>query len=320
MFSVVVPLHDKRHTVVRTVESALRQEYPHFELIVVDDGSTDGGADELARIGDPRLRVIRQPNAGPGAARNRGIEAARHEWIAFLDADDLWLPGHLAELDRVRAAHPEAGLIGTAYLDTDPQGRFHAPPPHEGTIGTICYLDSVGRGEKPLWTSSAAIRAEVFRRTGGFPHLPSGEDSQYWARIALSWPVARSTRATAVYVHGTGGISDTAGTRWNGHELRRLDDLSPAVAFLLSRYDTLETPELRRAVDRFIDRTFDWCVRGSVRIGDFATLRALPALYPRRPPLEHRVLLSIARLPAPAARALYRLGLGLKAAGRRLRP
>src|ERR1051325_11534551 len=116
MFSVVVPLWNNRATVRETVASALAQHFADFELIVVDDGSTDGSVETLAGMDDPRLRIVRQANAGPGPARNAGIAAARADWIAFLDADDLWLPDHLAELDRVRTRFPDAGLIGTAYL------------------------------------------------------------------------------------------------------------------------------------------------------------------------------------------------------------
>ena len=115
MFSVVIPLWNKRHTVAFSVASALRQSYGELELIIVDDGSTDGSREALGGFSDPRIRLIGQPRLGPGGARNTGIRAARGDWIAFLDADDVWLPNHLAELDRIRAAYPDAALIGTAF-------------------------------------------------------------------------------------------------------------------------------------------------------------------------------------------------------------
>ncbi|AWB25632.1 glycosyltransferase family 2 protein [Methylobacterium currus] len=96
--SVVVPLFQKADVIGQTVEAVLRQTFPNFELIVVDDGSTDGGGDIVAAFTDPRIRLIRQANAGSSAARNRGVAAARSGWIAFLDADDIWAGRHLENL------------------------------------------------------------------------------------------------------------------------------------------------------------------------------------------------------------------------------
>src|SRR5687767_11003972 len=89
-FSVVVPLYNKRSFIRRAVVSVLSQSFTDFELIVVDDGSTDGSFEEIRDIADPRLRLIHQRNQGEGLARNTGMAAARGVWIAFLDADDMW--------------------------------------------------------------------------------------------------------------------------------------------------------------------------------------------------------------------------------------
>ena len=99
--SVIVPLYNKGCIIERTVKSVLNQTYPHFELIVVDDGSTDNSADIVKQFNDERIQLIQQPNAGPSAARNKGVQNARTEWIVFLDGDDELLPealNHFAEL------------------------------------------------------------------------------------------------------------------------------------------------------------------------------------------------------------------------------
>lgn len=297
MFSIVIPVWNNAHTLERTLRSVLAQSFDGFEVIVVDDGSTDDSVDVARGFDDPRIRVLTQPHAGPGPARNTGMAAARYDWIAFLDADDVWLPGHLAELDRVRARHPDAGLIGTPCVESDRHGRFRIPADETPTIETIRYFDRAARERFVLSCSSAAVPRHVWETLGGFRDFPTGQDSEYWARIAMRFPVARSTRTTAVYMRGTGGISDRVGTRWLGRELRSLSDLSPAVALVMQHYDA---DTARRAdFDRFIERTIVNCLRASIAARDLRTLRALPRI-------------ARGRLRLAIARALYRLGAAVR--------
>src|SRR5712692_9736802 len=95
--SIVVPLYNKAPYVRRALDSIAAQTFSDFEVIVVDDGSTDDGPSVVANYGDSRVRLVRQPNAGPGAARNAGLAQTQGELIAFLDADDEWLPTYLEE-------------------------------------------------------------------------------------------------------------------------------------------------------------------------------------------------------------------------------
>ena len=318
MFSVVIPVFNNRDTLARAVCSVLAQQGPGLELIVVDDGSTDGSIDVLAGIADPRLRTLRQRNAGAGAARNAGIAAAAHEWVALLDADDFWLQGHLAELDTIRRAHPEAGLIGTASAAVTADAARVFVPHRRPDIRRIRYLAAVGRGERTFGANSAAVRREAWRAVDGFSRSQDGPDSEFWARMSLSWPVAVSSRVTSVYVRAAGSDSDRARTRRMGRPAARLADLSYALAMLMERYDRLEPP-VRAEIDLYATRYLDFRLREAVAAADLATLRALRPLYPLPPPLEHRLLLGAARLPDPLARAAYGIGLRVKAAVRRLR-
>lgn len=121
--SVVVPLYNKEAYIRRAVESALSQGPAVYEVIVVDDGSTDNGPAQLALLDDARLRLIRQPNGGVSSARNTGIEAATGEFVAFLDADDAWLPGFVDELLALMQAFPQAALYATSYVRVWPDGQ-----------------------------------------------------------------------------------------------------------------------------------------------------------------------------------------------------
>ena len=243
MFSIVVPLWNKRDTVLKTVASVLAQTYGDFELIVVDDGSTDDSVDMLAGVDDPRLRILRQSNGGPGLARNAGIAAAKADWIAFLDADDLWLPDHLAELDRIRARFPKAGLIGTAYVQTDGSSSYQPPRRAPGMLQEINFFERIARDEPALSSSSAAVSRRAVETVGDFPADRLGQDMRYWMRIALAMPVAVSTRRTAIYRPLPTGLSASIGSVWRGRTLSGARDVSHQSPFS----STVTTPRPPRS-------------------------------------------------------------------------
>jgi glycosyltransferase involved in cell wall biosynthesis len=318
----VIPVYNARRTLSRTVVSALAQTFTDFELILVDDGSTDSGLATLPQPPDPRMVVLRQPNAGEGAARNRGIEAARHDWVAFLDADDIWLPDHLAELDRVRRRFPQARLIGTRTLESDMTGRYSVPSSTgDPAIELIPFFERMAAEPRPLTASSAAIDRAVIEDVGAFGTFRYGADTDFFARVALRHPVAASTRGTAVYLRRPGSVSAGGETRWRGARLRSPADISPHVATLL-RHCAEHGPEAAPpGVDAFVDRYIGYCLRTSVRIGDVDTIRALRPMYRRRPTAEDRVLLAVGSLPERLARRVARpASLLSRVAGRGLRP
>jgi len=306
MFSVIVPLYNKRDTVSKAVASVLAQSFADFELIVVDDGSTDGGPALLVGVKDPRLRVISQQNRGVGAARNAGAAAARHDWIAFLDADDFWFEDHLEELDRVRHAFPDSGLIGTRYLIGAP-ARHDGKARGAGRIERIDYIAEVATGRIVLISSSAAVRRDVWEKTGGFGSFPNGQDSELWVRIAARWPVAVSRRVTVAYRQWPGGISDRKRRDWIGRPPRSLAELSPAAARVLEL--RVEAPEPRRKTyDAYVDRHLHWRLRAAISDRDLVTIREIRRLYERRPSPVDSALLWIGLLPGPLALFLYRAG------------
>lgn len=201
--SVVIPLYNKARHIQRAIESALAQTYSDFEVVVVDDGSTDASSDAVRQISDPRVRLVTQENAGVSAARNRGIAEARFDLVAFLDADDEWEPSFLETVTRLREDYPDAGIYATAYRysngDTMWRPRFvGCAQQREGGILEDYFRAAMGQA--PVWTSAVMIPRRVFVEMGGFPvGVKTGEDRHMWARIALRHPIAWSPVDGAVY-------------------------------------------------------------------------------------------------------------------------
>lgn len=203
---VVMPLYNKRDYVEAAIRSALAQRGLH-ELIVVDDGSTDGSADIVANLAreDARVRLLRQANAGVSAARNRGVQASTAEYVAFLDADDLYLPGFLDQVAALAACYPEAGVCGTAYRrfagDAEAALAAGETGPRDA-VGRLvpAFFDEWARGSF-FFTSSVCVRRQALLALGTlFPAGERlGEDQDVWFRLAERYPVAYSARQLALY-------------------------------------------------------------------------------------------------------------------------
>ncbi|HEX8616787.1 MAG TPA: glycosyltransferase family 2 protein, partial [Thermoanaerobaculia bacterium] len=145
--SIVMSLYNEAPFVEEAVASILSQTFSDFELLVIDDGSTDGGADVVARIADPRIRLIRQQNQGLAGALNTGIRAARAEWIARHDADDLSEPGRLAAQFEAVTRRPDLVLLGTNAVMMDEEGEpltTTAHPTDDPTIRAILFDRHLG--------------------------------------------------------------------------------------------------------------------------------------------------------------------------------
>lgn len=195
--SVVIPLFNKARHIERALRSVTSQSFSDFEVVVIDDGSTDGGDKSVERIADTRVRLIRQLNAGPGAARNRGLAEARAEYAAFLDADDAWLPRFLETGVHFLDSNPSAVSVSTAWFDF-PGKKSSAP--HWATRGIaegvhrvtpelpVSILDAMVSFMTPCTT---VVRAEAVRPCGGFQEggCRFGEDGALWLKLLLNHPV-----------------------------------------------------------------------------------------------------------------------------------
>lgn len=201
--SVIIPLYNKGNCIEETVASVINQSFKCFEVIIVDDGSTDDGPEKVLAINDPRIRLFRQKNSGVSSARNRGIEEAKGQYIAFLDGDDLWEPWFLNEIASLRDNFPQAGIYATSY-QFKKNGRYLTPKfKHINNQDRMQIFDNyfkAAMGSPPVTSSSIVIPKSVFDFVGTFNvEMKNGEDLDMWARIAFNYPVAWSNRSCAIY-------------------------------------------------------------------------------------------------------------------------
>jgi glycosyltransferase involved in cell wall biosynthesis len=205
--SVVIPAYNSEAHIERAIDSVLGQSVAADEIIVIDDGSTDGTADVVAGFGD-KVKYIRQENAGAGAARNTGIEAATSEWIAFLDSDDEWE----AEKNRLQTElidrNPDISwAYSNCYLYLASQASrknlLNQEKAEKLLEGADCfdnYLNIHAKGF-PAWTGTVIAKKEAIIKVGMFnPNLPLAQDIDLWFRIAYQFPkVGFIAASLAVY-------------------------------------------------------------------------------------------------------------------------
>jgi len=205
--SVVIPLFDKARYVGRALQSVSAQSFSAFHVVVVDDGSRDGGAEVVRAHDDRRVRLVRQHNQGEGAARNRGIAESSGELVAMLDADDTWDPSFLETVVDLWQRFPEAGLVATAYRSRYRGGftlETRRPGCEDGCLMRDYFV--IAARAPVVWSSAQAIPRRVFERVGGFGPEPVGCDSDMWGRVALRHPLAYSSRVLATYHNDVAGF------------------------------------------------------------------------------------------------------------------
>lgn len=226
--SVVVPLFNKAENVESTINSILAQTLAPQEIIVVDDGSTDGGAELVSNYENRGVKLIRQTNQGVSAARNMGIQFATSDYVALLDADDYWKPNHLQVLSDLINLNPQAGLLSTAY-EIYRAGDVYRPKSvfMDGWSGLLdCFLSSYRKDLTLVCSSTACVKRNLCIEAGGFPlGVKRGEDIILWLKLGLKAPVAHASVATATYNRDGVNRSDILQTGEPSGALRFISEL-----------------------------------------------------------------------------------------------
>jgi GT2 family glycosyltransferase len=265
VFSVIIPVYNKGPHIHRSVNSVLNQTFGDFELLLINDASTDNSLEEIQNFTDPRIRILHRDQPGPGgyAARNLGIQAAHAEWVAFLDADDEWYPEHLEEMRKLHTDFPDRKVLGCGWRVYDPDDsydKFDFDPYYVNKLNVgnhdisfVDYLAAEVAGMRPICTSIACIKTDVLLSVGGFPagKASRGGDVDTWLRcIERGHGMAWSAHVGAVYYRDS--INMVTRTKLSLAEVER-----ESVQNLLPKYSGTEAKLLKQFANR---RTISaWC-------------------------------------------------------------
>jgi len=246
MFSIIIPLYNKEKYIAKTIESVLCQKYSNYELLIINDGSTDNSINAVKNFSDSKIRIIQQKNQGVSTARNNGIRAAKYDYITFLDADDWWHPDFLLQMKNLIEKYTDAGIYGSKYYWVkNGKERISQNGLVDDYTGYINYFQAyLHAWYMPLSSISTVIRKSVLIKLNGFkPNLKFGEDFDLWIRIALYYKIAYVNCGLAYYNQDVEKSNRALGKRiWKpeNHYIFNLEYLEETES---------TNPELRKLLD-----------------------------------------------------------------------
>ncbi|TLX73210.1 glycosyltransferase family 2 protein [Labilibacter sediminis] len=208
-FSVIIPMYNAELYIKQTINAVLSQSFEHYEVLIIDDGSTDKSAEHVSGFDDKRIRLISQANGGVSSARNKGLAFAKGKYIAFLDADDHWYSDHLQQAYDFFSANSNINW----FISNHQVQKYTNNPTQiiQNEVKTE-IINFIEYGYQFVWTSSVIIASELAISVGGFPlSCGYGEDSCYWYKIGIHSPLmAYSKKVTALRFIRDGSITQTS--------------------------------------------------------------------------------------------------------------
>ena len=206
MFSVIIPLYNKASYIEKAVQSILSQTFKGYELIIVNDGSTDNSLEIVQQLNNSTIQqfnIINQSNSGVSTARNNGVKASKYDYIAFLDADDWWEPDYLYQMKQFIENYKQAGLWAAKYFKVKNGKNIEANIGLKNNfiMGYIDYFKVYGKTMwMPFYAPSVIIHKNILLEFNGFkPNLKLGEDFDLWVRIALKYNIAYLNKPLVFY-------------------------------------------------------------------------------------------------------------------------
>lgn len=298
-FTVIIPLYNKEQFIGSTLRSILQQHFTDFEILIIDDGSTDKSVEKVKEFDDVRIRFYGKENGGVSTARNYGIEKATADYITFIDADDYWYPDFLQQMQRNINRFPEQ-YVFSAAIEIETEKNIIPAQYSVDKISDCEIVDYFDASNKMsvIWTSCAVFHKSVFAAIGNFDvKIKSGQDTDLWIRIGLTYPVVFCWKILARYTFDSESLSN------------KPINLNQKLNF--SKFSELEikNPKLKKFLD--LNR-FSFAIHCSLR-GDTANYKHFKnALNINNLTLKKRILL---RLPSFALQTLLQLNLFLNRIG-----
>lgn len=201
--SVVIPVYNKGFILNETLNSVLQQTFTNFEIIIINNGSTDNSLEVLSKFNDSRIHIYSQENKGAAAARNLGIEKSSGEFIAFLDADDYWFPNHLEELINLEKQFPNCGCYCSRYQIKNTKNSVVYPTFKNISSEFIGIVENYFASNYPFKiniTLNQMISKKIITEMGCFTEgITNGQDLELWTKIGIKYPVAIHNKTTAIY-------------------------------------------------------------------------------------------------------------------------
>lgn len=235
MISIIVPIYNKSNYIIKCLDSVVSQIFKDFEIIIINDGSTDNSFDVIKKYNFNNVdnKIINQVNSGVSTTRNNGIKYAKYDYIAFLDADDWWEPNFLFEMMTLINKFPDAGLYASSYFKIKNKNKFPAIINLEKfKDGYIDYIKLYSKVKwMPIWTGATVVKKEVFEELKGFKaNLKMGEDFDLWLRISQKYKIAYLNKPLSNYNQDVDAVNRAIGMKF----------YKPQEHFLFQNYETLK--------------------------------------------------------------------------------